>query len=428
MEVEYGEGLQKFLLDNCKIDTIMEFDRAVFADADVNTAIVLLQKENSAKIRNENTVKFIRVKKHLDSLAILRHIDVSKESFEDDRIRINVVKQSALTTGKWNVYLRAPPSFHKILSNPRIKRLGDLSDVFFGIKTGYNDFFIVDKPTAREWGIEKRYLKPVMTSPKKISGLIVKLDEVDEFLLLCHERKESLDGTRVLRYIQYGERLKIKLKRTANPVETRLPCAPSVKGRDPWYDLSEFEIPPIVFQELYDMKTRALWNEAGAHARAPLYYCIPKNKPDAQVIVSFLNSSLAQMFLELYGRSYGGGVLDVKVYELKLLPSLDPSCLSPKEREGLWQAFLALDLAMRRRIELGRTLERTRSKVKKVQGLLEPQARKDFEEATYQERRAQEDLDRKISTLLGLNASDLEQIEQGMLELQEIRRLRKETQ
>jgi type I restriction-modification system DNA methylase subunit len=425
LEVEYGEAFQDFLRQNCRVELVMEFDRAVFADADVNTAIVILQKENDAKLRDSNLVRFVRIKQRLTLETIVDLVERARENFEDDRIRVSLVQQKSLPRGKWNVFLRAPAVFNEIVTNPKVKNLGEIADVFFGIKTGYNDYFILNETTAKEWEIEKRYLKRVITSPKKVKGLIVRPEDLDEYLLLCHESKESLDGKHVLKYIEHGEKLKVKIERTSSPVEVNLPRVPSIRGRERWYDLPEFDIPPIVFQELYDTRTRALWNDAGAHARAPLYYCIPHEHFDPRVIVSFLNCSLAQLMLELYGRSYGGGVLDVKVYELKLLPVLNPSILSSEEKASLWRAFLDLDKAILERVREEAQLSELKSKSSKNEGLFEHQAGEKLESALAKERKAQMNLDIVVYKLLGISNRDGKRIEAGLAELQEIRRLRK---
>ena len=427
LEVEYGEAFQEFLRQNCKIEIVMEFDRAVFADADVNTAVVLLERERDVKLRNSNFVKFVRVKQKIPVESIIRIVEEAEASFEDDRIRVSLVKQTSLPEGKWNVFLRAPSIYNEIISNPKVKQLGDMADVFFGIKTGYNDYFILDKATAKEWGIEHKYLKQVMTSPKKIKGLMVRQDDLDEYLLLCHDRKSDLGGTNVLRYIEHGEKLKVRIERTASPVEVTLPNVPSVRGRNIWYDLPEYDVPPIIFQELYDTRTRALWNEAKAHARAPLYYCIPHESIDPKVIVSFLNCSLAQLMLELYGRSYGGGVLDVKVYELKLLPVLDPSTLSSDEKTHIWNAFLRLDKAIRERVEEEAKAGILKSKSSKNEGLFDSQAQERIEQALQKEKEAQEGLDTLIYDLLRISSRDAKRIEAGLAELQGIRQSRKST-
>ncbi len=44
LEVGYGRGFQKFLLEHTKILYVIEFDAAVFPDAEVNTVIVILEK------------------------------------------------------------------------------------------------------------------------------------------------------------------------------------------------------------------------------------------------------------------------------------------------------------------------------------------------------------------------------------------------
>jgi type I restriction-modification system DNA methylase subunit len=426
LEVEYGVPFQELLLKHTRILCIIEFDRAIFPDADVNTAVTILEKENDKRKRNENTVKFVRVKQKLDFQTLVNLVNETVDSIEDDQIRINVVPQGELELGKWNVYLRAPAFYSKITRNSKVTKLNNVAKVFRGAVTGYNDFFIVNKQAAKDWGIEKNYLKPVMTSPKKIRGLIVRKEGLDEFLLLCHEDKADLKGKNVLRYIEHGEKIKVKIEKAARPIEVTLPNVPTIRVRNLWYNLPEFDVPPIIFQELYDKRTRALWNEAAAHARAPLSYCIPKDGVDARVLISFLNSSLAQILFELYGRSYGGGVLDIKVYELKLLPVINPSNLSLDQKEELWKSFVKLDKAILERIELETKIETIESKSNTNEGLFEKQIARDMEDASKVEKEAQRNLDSLIYELLGLNNKERKQVEDALAELQEIRKLRRQ--
>jgi len=88
LEVGYGQSFQKFLLANAKILCVVEFDRAIFPDAEVNTAVTILEKESNNRKRNENVVKFIRVKKMMDMDTQVRLIQEAKESFEDEPIRL----------------------------------------------------------------------------------------------------------------------------------------------------------------------------------------------------------------------------------------------------------------------------------------------------------------------------------------------------
>lgn len=427
LEVGYGEPFQTFLLKNTKIHCIIEFDRAIFPDAEVNTAITILEKNRSKRARSENVVKFVRIKQKMSLETQLRLIQETEESFEDDRIRINIVRQGALVEGKWNVYLRAPPVYQKIVQHPRVKTLDKLAEVFFGIKTGYNKYFILTKERTEECGIEKEFLKPVVTSPKKIKGLIIHPEDIDEYLFLCHKSKMELEGTNALKYIEFGEKIKVKIRRTAHSFEVSLPEVPSICGRERWYDLSEYAIPPIIFQELYDIQLRALWNEAKVHGRAPLYYCIPKPNVEAEVIVSYMNSSLAQMLLELYGRSYGGGVLDVKVYEFKRLPTLDVSKLNKEEKRRIVKAFRALARTVDNRAKVEDELEKFRAKSKRGVGLFELDVKEKLNEALANEEEARQELDEAIYEVLDLSRIEKLQVKEALDELREMRRLRRET-
>jgi len=68
----------------------------------------------------------------------------------------------------------------------------------------------------------------------------------------------------------------------------------------------------------------------------------PNNKKDLFVILGLLNSSITQLICEIIGRSYGGGVLQLKVYETKTIPILDPSKLTQQQREKVENKFKEL--------------------------------------------------------------------------------------
>lgn len=428
LEVAYGKPFQEFLLRNTKILSVVEFDRAIFPDADVNTAVTIIEKETIKSKRDSNKVKFVRVKKKLDMDNLIQLIREINKNYEDDNIIINLVKQNQLSKGKWNIYLRAPLIYFKIIKNAKLTSLVNIADIFFGIKTGYNKYFILSKQDAEKWKIEKEYLKPVVTSPKKIQGYVIKPENVSEYLFICHKNKAELKGTKALSYIEYGEKLKVTLRKVSfQQKEVFLPEIPSIRNRKLWYDLPEYEIPPIIIQELYDKETRVLWNQAEACARAPLYYCIPKRIENTKTIVSFLNSSLAMVMFELYGRSYGGGVLDIKVYEAKQIPVLNPAELSPLEKTKIEEAFQSLVKAVDQRIAAKEDLEKVRSETSKAIGLLEPEMRRKLDKAIENERIAYHQLDEAVFDALDLTSAERLQVEKGLSELQEIRRLRTKT-
>jgi len=426
LEVGYGEPFQQFLLNYTKIHYVIEFDRAIFPDAEVNTAITILEKEESKSKRDSNIIKFIRVKKRMDMDALVQLIREAKESYEDESIRINVVRQSELAPGKWNVYLRAPPVFRHIVKHPKVKPLNELAEVIRAPTTGYNDYFILSKEKAKEWQIEGMYLRPCLPSPKKVRGLIV--EGVEDFMFIVSKSKQELRGTNALRYIEFGEKLEVEVTRGSKRGMRRLPEIETLKSRKPyWYALPEPDAPPILFPRLTDVRPVFLRNDAGAHTPHVFYYIYPKKRSDTDVLLAYLNSSVNAFLIELYGRSYGGGVLELLIYEVQNLPILDPGQVSEKERSKLIARFYTLIDATRLRNRAEDEFEKAKSTSRKGVGLFEHEARKRLDEALKNERKAQEELDEAVYDALGLTADERRQVRKGLEELQEIRRLRTQT-
>ena len=213
LDVDWGSGLQEFFLKHYKIMAIIESKvERWFVDADVNTCIVILERTDKAEERDKNVVRFVQLKKPLrhfipnaekdwdkevkrlqeiDKLVklILAHTDY----YENEEIRIYPKTQPDLwnegydkdsqkyTGAKWGKYIRAPAIFFKIMDKVKdlFVPLKEVADVRFGIKTGANEFFYLTEEEIEAWGIEE--------------------------VLMIHKDKKELEGTNVLKYIEYGE-------------------------------------------------------------------------------------------------------------------------------------------------------------------------------------------------------------------------------
>ncbi|MEM3907921.1 MAG: N-6 DNA methylase, partial [Nitrososphaerota archaeon] len=69
LDVDFGKHLQEFFLKNFRIIAVIESKvERWFEDADINTAITILEKCSDEKARNSNLVKFIYLKKRLRDL------------------------------------------------------------------------------------------------------------------------------------------------------------------------------------------------------------------------------------------------------------------------------------------------------------------------------------------------------------------------
>lgn len=384
LDVEFGKDLQKFFLDNFKILSIIEFDRRAFEEAAINTIIIILQKlsgEENKEERDNNFVKFVRVKQPLKTEEIISLIKNTHESFEDDAVRMILKKQTELyKEEKWGKYLRAPLIFFKLISNPVVTPLGNIADVKFGIKTGADEFFILDKDKVTEWGIENRYLKNCITSPQEIKSLKLTKDSIKKLILIVNQPKSKLKGTNVLSYIQYGEERKYNER-------------PTCKSRKLWYSL-ECRIAPILLPRIFWERAFAVWNKDNVLANAQFYEVYPKDRNNILYLLGILNSSLVAFFMEIYGRiPLGEGALELKAYEFEEIPIPNPDKLTLHQREKIEKNFL---------------------KLVEIQGNREKEIRNE--------------LDNTIFDILVLNKKEREQLIDGLNQLREMRKKRKEVE
>lgn len=186
LDVDYGKFLQEFFLKNFKIIAIIDSKvERWFEDADVNTAITILEKCSDKEEREGHLVKFVQLKAPLREFIpeipeflseereekeedirwkaveeLVRFIEETKQDYEDEKIKIIVKKQlelwdegysdekKAYIGGKWGKYIRAPKIFFKILKEKKdlFVPLKEIATVRFGIKTGANEFFYLPKP------------------------------------------------------------------------------------------------------------------------------------------------------------------------------------------------------------------------------------------------------------------------------------------
>ncbi|MEM4142826.1 MAG: hypothetical protein QW445_01620 [Candidatus Bathyarchaeia archaeon] len=219
-------------------------------------------------------------------------------------------------------------------------KLGDLARVSYAIKTGANEFFYLDTERVKLWGIEKKFLEPLISSPKNIR-IEIKPKDVNEWVLMVHEPIETLKNTNVLKYIEHGENVEVRIKggNKGGTIVKGYHNLSSVKSRKTWYDLGEREPSPLLFScRIWERCIFAV-NKARAQADKAFYEIRPKNSKHINILAGILNSSLTALLAELHGRFYGGGVLELEIYECKDLPVLNPEKLSEKERRKIEEAF-----------------------------------------------------------------------------------------
>jgi type I restriction-modification system DNA methylase subunit len=423
LEVGYGEAFQSFLLRNTRILCVIEFDRAVFPDAEVNTAITILEREEDDEERRKNFVKFVRLKQKMDVDEVVGIVESVKRSFEDGRMRVNVVRQGSLKPGKWNVYLRAPPVYQKIVSHPKMKPLGDIAEVFRGPTTGYNDFFILDEERVREWGIEKEFLVPCVSSPKKLKGLVIRPEDVREYFFMVGENQHVPRDSNAYRYIKYGENLEVDVTRGSQRGRRKLPQLETIKNRKKWYSLPQLKAGHILLPYMIRGRFMVWLNHAKAQAPNVFHYLVLTSSKAASAFAGYLNSSVAKLLCELQGREYTG-MLKMETYEWKVFPCINFSEVDKEEENRVSNLFFKLAKSIEERTQLEEEYDRLKSRSKSSRGLFSREFEQRLEDAKKRLQQAQKELDEAIYDILGLTVEERRQVEEGLRELQELRRKR----
>ncbi len=364
LDVDYGKYLQEFFMKSFKIVAIIESKvERWFEYADVNTCIIILEKcsGKGESRRKKNLVKFVQLNKPLKDFIdmkneserwksinkLIRSIESKKKYFEDERIRIYPIEQWKLweegfdeDTGKyegskWGKYLRAPEIFFRILERGKnlLVPLKEVADVRRGFTTGANEFFYLTEEEIKRWGIEKEFLQPIIFTLKEVDGYSVDKNNLKYKVLICHEQKEELKGTNVLKYIEYGEERGREFQKR-----------PTCGSRSPWYALGKgWNYAPLIFPAKVGERMPVFLNN-DVFEDKKLYGVTPKNKGDTVLLGAFLNSTVSRLIVEHTCRQLTGAQaiadIDVVVVEHLGIPNL--SELSKKIRAKLENSFREL--------------------------------------------------------------------------------------
>jgi len=366
LDVGYGAGLQEFLLKNMEpLFIIDNLKKRSFKQADVNTVIVLIRRP--AKKVDNFTLKFVAFKKPFEDVLnaeIVKKIErADNPIFDDEDFRLYPKRKEELLAegvemseknelikldlehlpyigNKWGgKYLRAPEIYFKILEKGKGKlvRLGDIAEVKFGIKTGANEFFYlkplgmtvkevveiaekdphalirVQNSAGWEGEIEAEFLKPVVKSPRELKTIVVRLEDLNYLVFMCHKSKKELKETKALEYIKWGEKQGYNNR-------------PTCRGREKWWDLGEWEYPDMIWSDAYNDRFATTCIKGKIFADKRFFYIYPINAQNFKGCKIYLNTTIIPLFIEVEGISnLGEGVIYTNVYWLKRLPVLNDS-------------------------------------------------------------------------------------------------------
>jgi adenine-specific DNA methylase len=311
INVMHSQPLRTYLGEVCKRLLVIDPEEIWF-DGTLQGAIILLAEKKQNATDHSEGVGIVKVSGR-------RFVSEEPSRLFDDTARIN----GKTVEGKWTRALLTPAEgalFDSLCAHEQVHRFDDIAKVDVGIVTGANKFFLVSEETVSQYGLEK-YVHPMFGRSEHCPGVIYDARQHAENARIGHPTnfvwitppKSSLPK-KVLEYIELAEKEKL---------HTRYKC----RIRKPWYTVPSVHATELGMLKRASETPRLILNRLSAFTTDTAYRIDAKETPPEKLVYCFLNA-LTALSVELEGRHYGGGVLELVPSEIEKLliplPKLRP--------------------------------------------------------------------------------------------------------
>ncbi|WP_052848683.1 Eco57I restriction-modification methylase domain-containing protein [Streptomyces avicenniae] len=329
MDVNYGVALKRYLSTEVELVRVHQYDAAEtqFDDALVTSSVVVFRNSPPSP---ESAAAF----------SFGGTLSAPKVSRSVRNAELNPAE-------KWSRYLYAATSVAGPASSATGPRLSDFFTIRRGLATGSNAFFILPRGEAERIGIQERFLRPILPSPRKLTGDAVAADSSgwpdipDQLALIdCSLSPEEL--------VRENPELAAYLESADEKVRSGY----LVSKRSPWYKQESRDAAPVLLTYMGRGKDdrrplRFLRNDSDAVATnmylmlyptARLRHYLERGADGMRRVHEALLSLTAEE-MRGGGRVYGGGLHKMEPRELAALPAdsiaaLAPELLADREQDG----------------------------------------------------------------------------------------------
>jgi len=358
LETGYGESLKQYLLDEFDIKALMLFDRgsdSVFDEAMTTSLVSFLEKSDGYS--EAGVTRFIRVDTFPGQEELLDAVDDCIEGPTDWGF-VNVVRQEELEADKKWTGLFDPLK----IDTSRLISLSEFATVKRGIATGANSFFCLSQAQVDEWGIEERYLSPLIRNSRSVPFYDYRKEDWErqcqsgnEVWLLYHLKTldyqqepavrvstqlsdyrgssgiSSREVSKIVGYLKYGTSDDVKADKSY-----------LARNREPWYVVDRRDPAPVLVTYMSRGGCRFILNETDARNLNNLhgvYFDVRLEMRELKALLAYLNSGFADEVIRRSGRTYSTGMDKIEPNELENVPVLDTRELDDQTVDELAYLF-----------------------------------------------------------------------------------------
>lgn len=358
----FGTSLKRLLFDRLRLVAIIASDaESFFSQVAVNTAILIVElRENPGMVKDE-VLRFVTLKRPLEELfqpgsdywrrlqQFTDRVEREDAGWENDDVRVlarpaaaerTAIESSVREPRNWSILLRAPLTYFDLIAKSLgcWARLDDLAKVGLGYKSLQNDFYYVNDETVASYGIEQRFLKPILRLKDLDSAKYMQASRGKLWLFACELAEADLRGTGALRYIRAMASRPATVKKQGSKTQS-MKEALSAQGGGFWYAPKALPHREHIWvRKAVSSVFAPFLFEDSATVDQRCNYLSPKDDLDWRALGAMASSSVFALCLECQGAtSMGAGALELATTQLAGLDVPDIRRLSADERKWLIQ-------------------------------------------------------------------------------------------
>ncbi|MDE0082880.1 MAG: N-6 DNA methylase [Gammaproteobacteria bacterium] len=360
LTADYGYRLQRFLLEEFNLIAIIGSDaESFFTQVEQNTVLFVAEKRKpDTRPLPNDLIRFVTLKEPLRDInragpqywsnvgALIDRIETTADNYEDSSVRIKCVDasmelaslQSRAVSRNWSVYIRGSSEYWQMVeadSNAFVP-LSTLASVHLGYKSLQNQFYYLTKETIRAYGIEDRYLHPILKLENIDTTRFLQTGMTATSVFVCTDSVADIRGTGAHRYIEAMRGRPAAAKTQATGGRT-IEDALEKQSGSVWYaPKAVLHASHIWLRKAFDGTYAPFVFEDARVLDQRCNFLRPTDGVEWTELAALLTSSVFALSVEAEGSaSLGGGALEMATTKLARIRVPDIRRFPPKKRQRL---------------------------------------------------------------------------------------------